>query len=168
MPRSDWQCDVSVFAFDIVGFTRFDSQGQLRAKSLTDNVLTRVLDELGIRAEQRGWADAGDGGYLLISGDSRDALRILNRFVFRITAENADRIPERRVQLRYALHHGLVHSQGEGEARRLVGDAINNCARLLAGMRKEHVGQAVASGAYRERALAFGTVSSDLLHASRT
>jgi hypothetical protein len=56
----------------------------------------------------------------------------------------------------------LVHREGHGDGQRLVGDAINNCARLLAGMRKERIGQAVASGAYRERALAFGTVYSDL------
>jgi hypothetical protein len=162
MSRSDWQGDVSVFAFDIVGFTRFDLQGQLRAKRLTDDVLDQALEELGISVAQRSWADAGDGGYLLINGDSRQALKVLERFVFLIKAANDDRIPERRVQLRYALHHGLVHREGNGDGQRLVGDAINNYARLLAGMRKEHIGQVVASGAYRERALAFGTISSDL------
>jgi len=159
---NNWQGDVSVFSYDIVGFTKFDQSGQVRAKEFTDDILTKAIDGLGISVEQKSWADTGDGGFLLISGDARQALRVLEKYVRLITEANKDRLPERRVRLRYALHYGMVHRGGAGKGQHLIGDAINNCARLLAGMRKEHVGQVVASGDYRNKVLAFGTVPEEL------
>jgi hypothetical protein len=163
MAGDDWQGDVAVFAFDIAGFTRFDHAAQLAAKELTERVLQRAAREAGVSVEEQSWwADAGDGGYLLIAGDPRQALRVLERFVTLIERENARLVEDARVRLRYALHYGLVHRSGTGAGQRLVGDAINNCARLLSGIAKDNTGQVVASGVYRDRVLAFGRVNAGL------
>jgi hypothetical protein len=166
MASKDWQGEVSVFAFDIVGYSQRDNAGQLAIKSTTEDVLAKA----GSRAadiKDRGWtawADAGDGGYLLISGDPRQALGVLEEFVRLIDGKNSRRLPEWRIELRYALNYGPVYGDGQGDARKLVGDAINDCARLLDGMKqyRDPIGRVVASGSYRKRVLAFGQVADAL------
>jgi hypothetical protein len=120
------------------------------------------LDKAGAKAERirspewTSWADAGDGGYLLMGGDPRKALEVLEAFVGLIDGDNRTRLPEYRIECRYALNYGPVFS----ENGKLTGDAINDCARLLDGMKKytEPTGRVVASGAYKSKVLEFAQV----------
>ena len=82
MADTSWQGDVSVFALDIVGYSNRSNADQLDIKSTTEDCLERA----GTKAEQirqrewTSWADAGDGGYLLMGGDPRKALEVLEEF----------------------------------------------------------------------------------------
>ena len=106
------------------------------------------------------WADAGDGGYLLMGGDPRKALEVLEAFVGQIERHNKRSVPEYQIELRYALNYGPVYSEND----RLTGNAINDCARLLDGMKRytQPTGRVVASGAYKSKALEFGQVREGL------
>jgi class 3 adenylate cyclase len=121
-----------------------------------------AAEETGTKIAQTMWADAGDGGYLLIKDDPRLPLRMLERFVWLIGQRNELLVEGARVRLRYALHYGPVFRKGSGRKQQLVGDAINDCARLLSGIAKDRIGQVVASGAYRDKVLTFGTIHAGL------
>jgi len=158
MTDASWQGDVSVFAFDIVGYSKRSDADQLDVKSTTEDCLERA----GTKAEQirqrewTSWADAGDGGYLLMGGDPRKALEVLEEFVGLIDRHYKRSLPEYRIELRYALNYGPVFSEHD----RLTGSAINDCARLLDGMKQYTMptGRVVASGAYKNKVLEFGQV----------
>lgn len=158
MADTSWQGDVSVFAFDVVDYSKRLNADQLDIKSTTEDCLKKA----GVKAEQirnqewTNWADAGDGGYLLMGGDPRKALEVLEAFVALIERHNKRSLPEYQIELRYALNYGPVYS----ENGRLTGNAINDCARLLDGMKKytQPTGRVVASGAYKTKVLEFGQV----------
>ena len=159
MADDDWQGDVSVFGFDVVGFTQqFDQARQVATKELTNRILQQAAREAGVVEQHSWWVDAGDGGYQLIRGDSRQALRILEKFVTLMDNENRFRAPHAQVHLRYALNYGPVHRSGAGAAQCLIGDAINDCARLLSGIAKGNIGQVVASASFKDQVLRFGRV----------
>ena len=159
MAGPDWQGDVAVFAFDVVGYSPQRPREQLAIRQLTDRLRDEAVRAAGVSIEGRkAWSDAGDGGYLSISGDPRQALRVLEHFVRELEAENERRLPNHRVALRYALHYGSVSISGEVEPRLVIGNAINDCERLLAGMRKNLLGQVVASATFVDKVEAFGPV----------
>lgn len=81
-------------------------------------------------------------------------------FVGLIERHNKRSRPEYQIALRYALNYGPVY----GDNGKLTGDAINDCARLLDGMKKytEPTGRVVASGAYKTKVLDFGQVNEGL------
>jgi len=158
MADTSWQGDVSVFAFDIVGYSKLTDEDQVEFKGTTEDCLEKASRKAEKIREQEwtSWADAGDGGYLLMGGDPRKALEVLEAFVGLIERHNNKSLPKYRVELRYALNYGPVYS----ENGRLTGSAINDCARLLDGMTryKESTGRVVASGAYKAKVLEFGQV----------
>lgn len=158
MADPSWQGDVAVFAFDVVDYTARESEHQLEVKHTTEDCLKKA----GAKAEQirqpewTSWADAGDGGYLLMGGDPRKALEVLEAFVDLIERHNRKSIPEYQIKLRYALNYGPLYSEND----RLTGNAINDCARLLGGMGKyaQSTGRVVASGAFKSKVREFGQV----------
>jgi len=162
MSDHDWQGHVAVFAYDIIGFTRLDQARQRDAKALTDRVLEAAKRKAGLAADQSFYQDAGDGGYLMITADARKAVDVLEAFCTGLAQEYRMLQEDYRVQNRYAVHYDTIIVEGEETNRRFLGDAINNCARLLSGMRKDVTEQAVCSGAYRDHVLTFGTVDERL------
>jgi hypothetical protein len=162
MADESWQGDVSVFAFDVVGYSARSNADQLKIARTTQECLEKAGDKAEeIRQrEWTSWADAGDGGYLLMSGDPRKALEVLEAFVGLIESDNLTRLAQYHIELRYALNYGSVYR----ENGRLTGNAINDCARLLDGMKKytEPTGRVVASGSYKSKVLEFGQVPEGL------
>ena len=150
----EWAGRAYVFAYDIVGYARRAHHGQQQAVELTANA--RQAATAALSGATTVWCDAGDGGYLLIHSDVRAPLNALEAFAASVAAQNAVRLEEFRVALRYALDVGPVQiSEGRDGERQVVGDAINNCARLLSGMPKENLGQVVVSGTYRDELVGF-------------
>ena len=162
MANNSWQDNVAVFAYDIVGFASFDQAGQRDAKALTDRVLEAATKDARLGADQTYYQDAGDGGYLMITTDARKALDVLEAFFTGMAQENQMLQEEYRVKNRYALHYDTIIVEGAAGDRRFLGDAINNCARLLTGMSRDYLEQAVCSGAYRRHVLTFGKVDEQL------
>lgn len=167
MADSSWQGDVAVFAFDIVGYGKRSNADQLDVKNTTEDALKKASAKATeIRAQGwTAWADAGDGGYLLLSGDPRQALEVLEAFVGEIERYNKKARPEWQIDLRYALNYGPAYSKADDGSTKLVGNAINDCARLLDGMKRYQnpTGRVVASGAYKVKALQFGQLPDGLV-----
>ena len=157
MPDDDWQGEVGAFSYEIIGYGDLEPKKQRHAMELADKTLRDVAQPI----------EQGDGkpffvpsfggrGALLISGDYRHPLRVLEQFVERITETNQRSAAEYRLALRYALHHGaFCHG-----AHRL-GAALEHCQRIF-----EHSdardGQVIASDAYRAKVLAFGSIPEGL------
>lgn len=155
----DWQGLAYVLAYDIVGYTQRDHATQLRAVELTKRVRHESVRKL--QDTKAIWVDAGDGGYLLLRDDVRLPLQALEHFLAHIRQENQVAREEFQVELRYILHEGDVHVKGEGEERTVTGDAINVCARILAGMDRANAGQVLASGRYRDHVVKLSPENAD-------
>ena len=158
----NFQGNVAVFGYDIIGFTGPNQADQVDAKALTDRVLEAAKKAASLSPDQVDYQDAGDGGYLIIKTDARRALDVLEAFVRGMEGENKKLQEQYRVSNRYAIHYDTISIDGEGANRRYLGDAINICARLLSGMRKDYREQAVCSGAYRSHVLTFGSIDERL------
>lgn len=160
MVKKEFQGDVAVFGFDVVNFTKDrNQQNMLRIRRRTGRILGDAIKAANVSSEgKRAWSDAGDGGYLCISGDPRQVLSVLEHFVGQLESDNETMMHEHRVALRYALHYDSISISGEGEERQIVGNAINVCARLLSQMNREYRGQVVASAAFVKKVQEFGPV----------
>jgi len=154
VPGEDWEGDVSVFAYVIEGFASRTQTEQLDARRLIGGILSDTIDALGIAVEHQSWTSFG---YVLISGDHLQPLRLLEKCAFQLMRSNETRGAPLR--LRYALHHGEIHLQGEGEACQATGHVLDICAQILSAARADQV---IATGRYRSKALAFGTIAMGL------
>ena len=156
----NWAGRAHVFGYDIVAYSTRDHHAQKSVVALTS--AARSQAKAATADPDPVWCDAGDGGYLIIRGDVRSPMRALDAFVSSVAAQNLVRDPRYRVALRYAIHVGPVEIFEENGDRQVVGDAVNECARLLAGIPKANVGQVVASGGYRDELVMFDPMQAPL------
>jgi hypothetical protein len=144
--------DYIVLGLDIIKY----SQKKLREQKLAQEKIDRWLNEAirerqpTHRNEPPHWIDAGDGGYALFNWAELEVLEVLKEFYKRLNRENAAFTDENhKVLVRSALHKDSVvvwdTEIAKRPVRKFTGHAINNCARLMAGMIKEHNCQVVCS-----------------------
>jgi hypothetical protein len=96
------------------------------------------------------WIDAGDGGFALFKWAEAEVLDVLIEFYKRLNRGNDGKTEDvQKVLVRSAIHKDYVvawDTQIAGrEVNKFTGHAINNCARLMAGMIKDHEAQAICS-----------------------
>lgn len=133
---------VTIMACDIVGFSKLKSH---QARAAKEKVTAFLRSSSPVETTRAGWADAGDGGYLLLEGGPDAAYRAVRAF---IAANDAD-AGDPQLSFRYALHEGRATPLQGYAGTEYQSPAINETERRLSAMSKEHVGQIVISGAYR-------------------
>lgn len=144
--------DFIVLGLDVVSY----STKILLSQKLAQETVHRCL-EAGLASkwkEQDGsmrkkpyWIDAGDGGFALFQGPELLVLKTLQAFYQTLARENREKEDdEKKVFVRAALHKDqvVVWETTSGD-RKYTGHALNNCARLLSGMSKNHREQVVCS-----------------------
>ncbi len=141
-----------VLGLDIIKY----SQKKLREQKLAQEKVDRCFNE-AIREKRPDedspmphWIDAGDGGYALFKWAELEVLETLKEFYRRLNRENATiDDDEQKVLVRSAIHTDQVvvwdTRIAEKDVKKFTGHAINNCARLMAGMIKDHNSQVVSS-----------------------
>ncbi|MEM8754171.1 MAG: hypothetical protein AAGF90_14430, partial [Pseudomonadota bacterium] len=139
MAEIEWTKPVYIMGCDLIAYTDAKPFAQSAAKAKIDRWQATAVPR---GAKHLGWADAGDGGYLLLDGPPDCAAEALRRFW--TSNENEDRL-----KFRYCLNHGMVTKQTGQTGPLFSGDGMNEAARLLNGMDKDRLGQIVCSGAYR-------------------
>ena len=144
--------DFVVLGLDIIKY----SQKQLVDQKLSQEKVDRCFNEAVKEklpeddAQMPHWIDAGDGGYALFKWAEADVLEVLKEFYKRLNRENRNYTDDNhKVLVRSAIHKDqVVVWEAEIAGRKVnkfTGHAINNCARLMAGMIKEHDSQVVCS-----------------------
>jgi hypothetical protein len=157
----------TVLGIDVISYSLKSLPDQVQSQDVLDRCLKRAMDEHweGDLNDVH-WIDAGDGGYLLLSGQEHVTLNIVQTLHASIADETRNWANEAAVDIRYAIHSDRIKVWSANFGNRYTGHAINNCARLLNGMNKEQKGQVVCSGTFFDSIGAFGnpTVTSDRLH----
>ena len=148
--------DGPIVALDIFEYSRREEREQVDAQRLVDRILSESCAAIGASILGADWVDAGDGGFLLIQGDLRAGLHVLEAFVGRLADENRRRAEQFRVHLRFALHYGTVRLWDGRQGHNAAANALNESARLLAGMASANIGQIVCSGIYRQQLVTIG------------
>ena len=133
-PTADRIVDGPIVALDIFEYSRREEREQVDAQRLVDRILSESCAAIGASILGADWVDAGDGGFLLIQGDLRAGLHVLEAFVGRLADENRRRAEQFRVHLRFALHYGTVRLWDGRQGHNAAANALNESARLLAGM----------------------------------
>lgn len=144
--------DYVVLGLDIIKYSRKKLKEQKLAQEKLDRCFNEAVREkkpIG-RQDNPHWIDAGDGGYALFNWAELEVLEVLKDFYRRLNRENSQFTEvDRKVLVRSALHKDKIvvwdTTIANREVRKFTGHAINNCARLMAGMIKEHDCQVVAS-----------------------
>lgn len=141
-----------VLGLDIIKY----SQKKLREQKLAQEKVDRCFNE-AVREKKPDddspmpyWIDAGDGGYALFKWAELEVLETLKEFYRRLNRENASISDDaQKVLVRSAIHTDQVvvwdTTIAEKSVKKFTGHAINNCARLMAGMIKDHDCQVVSS-----------------------
>lgn len=142
--------DFIVLGLDIIKYSEKDLLGQKLAQEKVDRCFNTALELKWPERKKPFWADAGDGGFALFQGSEHDVLQVLEEFYLRLDRENSligDR--KDKILVRAAIHKDQVivweTRIGDKKARKHTGHAINNCARLMGGMIKDHDCQVVCS-----------------------
>lgn len=143
--------DFIVLGLDIIKYSEKDMLGQKLSQERVDRCLNEALNAKWKNGLMPHWVDAGDGGYALFQGSEIDVLEVLQEFYLRIERENRPPAIENKdkVLVRSAIHKDKVivwdTKIGDRHVKKFTGHAINNCARLMAGMIKDHDCQVVCS-----------------------
>lgn len=144
--------DYVVLGLDIIKYSQKLFRDQKMAQEKIDRCFNEAVREKQppCRNDLPHWIDAGDGGYALFNWAELEVLEVLKEFYRKLKRENASFTDEKyKVLVRSAIHKDQVivwDTEIAGKAvKKFTGHAINNCARLLSGMIKEHDCQAVCS-----------------------
>ncbi|MBB5959279.1 class 3 adenylate cyclase [Saccharothrix tamanrassetensis] len=117
----------SIFVVDIAGFGRWSNPLQIVARDVLTNAVRDAFRVAGIRWNDLGVQDRGDGMMVLIPGQV-SKVDILDPFLPRLTARlrrhNETAAP--RIRVRLSLHAGEVHRDAHG----WVGSDLNTACRL--------------------------------------
>lgn len=142
----------TVLGLDIIKYSEKRLLQQKLAQEKIDRWLNEAIDEKrpSKSAPMPHWIDAGDGGFALFKWADLDILECLKEFYRKLNRENMDVTEDsQKVLVRSALHKDEIvvwNSKIAGQKiHKYTGHAINNCARLMAGMIKEHSAQVVCS-----------------------
>ncbi|MDX8347389.1 hypothetical protein SLH49_05255 [Cognatiyoonia sp. IB215446] len=141
-----------ILGLDIIKYSQKSLRDQKLAQETVDRCFNWAIKEKQPEddAQAPHWVDAGDGGYALFRWAEVDVLEVLKDFYKRLNRENANITEENyKVLVRAAIHKDQVivwDAEIAGrQVRKFTGHAINNCARLMSGMIKEHDAQVVCS-----------------------
>lgn len=142
--------DYVVLGLDIIKYSQKTLLLQKLAQERVDRCLDEALNEtLPEGSPMPHWIDAGDGGYALFQWAELEVLELLKEFYKRIHRENNDASEASKIHVRAAIHKDKVvvwdTKIGGRQIKKFTGHAINNCARLMAGMIKDHTQQVVCS-----------------------
>lgn len=157
----------TVIGVDVISYSLRELPDQVQAQNILDRSLeTAVGTCWKWERSDVHWIDAGDGGFLLLTGHEHAALDIIDS-INSCVAEDIRKWPDTdKVHLRYAIHCDRIRVWDGKFGRKFTGNALNNCARLLNDMNKEQKGQVICSGDYYKAISAFGnaTVNSQRLY----
>ncbi|MCV6596606.1 MAG: hypothetical protein OIF40_05910 [Mangrovicoccus sp.] len=144
--------DYVVLGLDIIKYSQKILRDQKLAQEKVDRCFNEAVKEKRPEpdAPLPHWVDAGDGGYALFKWAELDVLETLKEFYKRLNRENVNYTEEQhKVLVRSAMHKDQVvvwdTEISSRPVKKFTGHAINNCARLMAGMIKEHDSQVVCS-----------------------
>lgn len=145
--------DYTVVGVDVVGYTNNTLEHQTNIQLRLDGFLHESCLEISVNPY---WIDLGDGGFFMLNGAPTAALDLIQAATRRIYNDNKDRLDDKKIDVRFACHVGQVMVVDGKLGKKYIGDAINNCARLMAGMSKKYKNQVVCSGDFRRKIIAFG------------
>jgi hypothetical protein len=142
--------DLVIVGIDIAQYSLKPLAKQKAAQMAIDHALSDAIRNCGFgNREKREWLDGGDGGYALFGWSSgREVLDVIKEFTEAVRRSNDD-VPDLvKVSVRVALHRGKVLCwKASDRQKRFTSDAINECARFLAGMARDP-GRIVCSRAF--------------------
>ena len=151
----DYPADYIVLGLDVISYSKKDLLGQKLAQEAVDRFLQNSLANKWAGPVPH-WIDAGDGGFVLFQGAELAVLEVLQEIYKLLDRENRKTSSDDdRVFLRAALHKDqIIAWSTEKGYKKYTGHALNHCARLMAGMAKEHKQQVVCSRPVIERIMA--------------
>lgn len=138
-----------IFGFDVVGYSHRTTRGQADIQRVFQDVLKRTMDGLDAEILGHEWLNQGDGGFIALQGHIQLCPQFLSRFAHHLEDVNKQRREDTRIEMRYALHFGIIRVETERVDRAVSGDGIIILARLLSGMPHDRPGQVVISGSYK-------------------
>lgn len=153
--------ELFIVGIDIAGYSLKALEAQHGAQLNVDRALNEAVKAIST-GKKRGdpeWLDAGDGGYALFEWNSGlEILDLIESMTETLRRENASRTSDAQVSVRVALHCGkVVCWKTVKGSKRFTSNAINECARYLAGMARDP-GRVVCSKAFLDRATALNPV----------
>ena len=144
--------EVIVLGLDIIKYSEKSLLQQKLAQEKVDHCFNGAVKQAkpADDSPMPYWVDAGDGGFALFKWAEADVLAVLIEFYKRIARENDGKTEDKtKVLVRSAMHKEYVLAWDTEIAGRPInkftGHAINNCARLMAGMIKDHQSQVICS-----------------------
>ena len=163
MVRAEQVEDYIIVGLDIARYSEKTIEEQREAQSDLDRMLHEAVKVC--RKPNSGhvrWLDAGDGGYALLRWNERDVLDVVEQLYKRVDRANHRAKEDRQLSVRTAIHLGQLICWDGSFGPKYAGDAINSCARLLAGMNREHDGQVVCSGEFYKKISTFQPTANTL------
>ena len=153
--------DFFIVGIDIAKYSLKPLDAQKGAQVAIDRALKEALrDGVPKKREQPKWLDAGDGGYALFEwSGGRDVFDVIKLFSEIMSRDNAKMAVEHCVSVRVALHYGQVLCWKSELGNRYTSDAINQCARFLAGMSRDP-GRIVCSEVFLKKINAIDEIAS--------
>jgi class 3 adenylate cyclase len=139
--------DYYVVGIDVMAYSEKELSKQVYAQDLLDRTLAAALDQ-HTALKDRIWIDGGDGGYLLLVGDAKEVVNLLETFLIRLANENRNLNQDSRAFVRCAIHYDAIDIRSGKLGQKYTGNAINICARLLVGMPRKP-DQVVCSAKFR-------------------
>ena len=139
--------DYYVVGIDVMAYSEKELSKQVYAQDLLDRILATALDQ-HTALRDRIWIDGGDGGYLLLVGDAKEVVNLLETFLTKLENENRNLNEDSRAFVRCAIHYAAIVIRQGKLGRKYTGNAINVCARLLVGMPRKP-DQVVCSAKFR-------------------
>jgi hypothetical protein len=158
MVRNETVRNFVVLGIDITSYSEKALVEQKSAQETVDRLLSDAVgaSPLG-ETSPPVWLDGGDGGYAVFTWGERDVLELLDHFSELLDRENKRSAADHRVTVRMALHIGQI-IQWQGKlGQKFTGHTLNECARLLSGMKRERGGQVVCSGPFYDSLATFGS-----------
>ena len=144
--------DLFIVGIDIAQYSLKPLESQKEAQVIVDSALNdAVRNGAPTKREKPEWLDGGDGGYALFEWSSgREVLEVIKIFTETLSRRNKQSLPDHAVSVRIALHHGKVLCWKGQRGKRFTSHAINQCARLLAGLARDP-GRVACSGEFLEK-----------------
>jgi hypothetical protein len=100
---------------DIEQYSRFSARDQYEAQLAYDRALRSAASDAGLDIDLWHRQPAGDGEFAVLPDgvhEPRVLAVLLPRLAARLREYNRPRLPDMRIRLRVAVHHGLIHLGG--------------------------------------------------------
>lgn len=157
---SNNQAEMTILGIDVASYSDQPLIDQKNAQEIVDRSIFDAYEKKWPSANiPPVWIDAGDGGYLLLSGHEMSVLELLQEIQSLVDYETRNWADGKGIYLRYAIHKDLVLQWNGKLGQKYTGNSINICARLLSGMIRTNFGQVVCSKQYASSIDSFGNNS---------